>query len=56
MAPVIRECQTRKCDCFIIHSKQHHSEKLDFFSKLDLPAPRYNLNVGSGGRANEEYK
>lgn len=55
MAPVIRECQKRKLDYFIIHSKQHYSEKLDgiFFSELDLPAPKYNLNVGSGGHANQ---
>lgn len=55
MAPVIRECRKRKIDYFIIHSKQHYSEKLDaiFFSELDLPAPKYNLNVGSGGHANQ---
>lgn len=55
MAPVIRECQRRKLDFFIIHSKQHYSEKLDgiFFAELDLPAPKYNLNVGSGGHANQ---
>lgn len=55
MAPVIRECRTRKLDYFIIHSKQHYSEKLDgiFFSELDLPTPKYNLNVGSGGHANQ---
>lgn len=55
MAPVIRECQKRKLDYLIIHSKQHYSEKLDgiFFSELDLPPPKYNLNVGSGGHANQ---
>lgn len=55
MAPVIRECQRRKLDYFIVHSKQHYSEKLDgiFFAELDLPAPKYNLNVGSGGHANQ---
>jgi UDP-N-acetylglucosamine 2-epimerase (non-hydrolysing) len=55
MAPVIRECQKRKLNHFIIHSKQHYSEKLDriFFSELDLPAAKYNLNVGSGGHANQ---
>jgi UDP-N-acetylglucosamine 2-epimerase (non-hydrolysing) len=55
MAPVIRECRKRKLDYFIIHSKQHYSEKLDgiFFSELALPAPKYNLNVGSGGHANQ---
>src|SRR5437899_7131279 len=55
MAPVIRECQHRKLDYFIVHSKQHYSEKLDgiFFAELDLPAPKYNLNVGSGGHATQ---
>lgn len=55
MAPVIRECRKRELDYFIVHSKQHYSEKLDgiFFSELDLPAPKYNLNVGSGGHANQ---
>lgn len=55
MAPVIRECEHRKLDYFIVHSKQHYSEKLDgiFFAELDLPAPKYNLNVGSGGHANQ---
>lgn len=55
MAPVIRECEHRKLDYFIVHSKQHYSEKLDgiFFAELDLHAPKYNLNVGSGGHANQ---
>lgn len=55
MAPVIRECQHRNLDYFIVHSKQHYSEKLDgiFFSELNLPTPKYNLNVGSGGHANQ---
>ncbi|WP_456624457.1 UDP-N-acetylglucosamine 2-epimerase, partial [Bradyrhizobium sp. P5_C12] len=55
MAPVIRECQKRKLDYLIIHSKQHYSERLDgiFFSEFNLPPPKYNLNVGSGGHANQ---
>ncbi len=50
MSPVIRECQRRKINFFIIHSNQHYSEKLDkiFFKELNLPKPKYNLNVGSG--------
>lgn len=58
MVPVIRECQSRRFEYLIIHSKQHCSERIDgiAFSELDLPAPKYNLNVGSGGHANEEYK
>jgi len=50
MSPVIRECEKRHCDYFIIHSNQHYSENLDeiFFNQLKLPQPKYNLNVGSG--------
>ncbi len=55
MSPVILECQQRNLDFFIIHSKQHYSEKLDsiFFEELQLPLPTYNLNSGSGGHANQ---
>src|SRR5262245_3117038 len=55
MSPVILECQQRSLDFFIIHSKQHYSEKLDsiFFEELQLPLPKYNLNSGSGGHANQ---
>ena len=55
MSPVILECQRRGLPFFIIHSKQHYSEKLDsiFFEELQLPLPKYNLNAGSGGHANQ---
>ena len=55
MSPVILECKQRSLDFFIIHSKQHYSEKLDsiFFEELQLPLPKYNLNSGSGGHANQ---
>ncbi len=55
MAPVIRECQKRDIPYFIIHSNQHYSEEMDsiFFKELDLPAPHYNLGVGSGLHSNQ---
>ena len=55
MAPVIRECQMRGVDFFIIHSNQHYSADMDaiFFDQLELPAPDYNLGVGSGLHANQ---
>ncbi|MCX6710093.1 MAG: UDP-N-acetylglucosamine 2-epimerase (non-hydrolyzing) [Candidatus Woesearchaeota archaeon] len=50
MAPVIRECERRKLDFFIVHSGQHYSYNMDkiFFEELKLPEPKYNLEVGSG--------
>ncbi len=55
MAPVIRECQKRLIPFFIIHSNQHYSEDMDsiFFDELELPAPNYNLDVGSGQHSNQ---
>lgn len=50
MSPIIRVCVDKKIDHFIIHSNQHYSDNLDalFFRELELEAPTYNLNVGSG--------
>ncbi|PCH96606.1 MAG: UDP-N-acetylglucosamine 2-epimerase (non-hydrolyzing) [Gammaproteobacteria bacterium] len=55
MAPVIRECQKREIPFFIIHSNQHYSKEMDsiFFEELHLPAPHYNLGVGSGLHSNQ---
>lgn len=55
MAPVIRECKNRGIPYFIIHSNQHYSEEMDsiFFDELNLPAPHYNLGVGSGLHSNQ---
>jgi len=52
LSPLIRECQKRKIDFFIIHSNQHYSPKMDqnFFKELKLPQAKYNLNVGSQTR------
>ncbi len=55
MSPIIRECQKRRFDYFILHTNQHYSENLDeiFFEELELPKPKYNLKVGSGTHAEE---
>lgn len=50
MSPIIRECEIRNIDYFIIHTNQHYSYSMDriFFEELQLPKPKYNLEVGSG--------
>jgi len=50
MSPIIRECERLQVDYFILHTGQHYSYNMDhvFFEQLELPAPRYNLNIGSG--------
>ena len=58
MSPIIREFEKQNVDFFILHTGQHYSYNLDriFFQELDLPAPRYNLEVGSGSHAEETGK
>ena len=50
MSPIIRECEGRGEDYFILHTGQHYSYSMDriFFEQLHLPDARYNHNVGSG--------
>jgi len=58
MSPVIRELENQTLDYFILHTGQHYSYNLDkiFFEELELPAPKYNLDVGSGSHAEETGK
>ena len=58
MSPIIRECQKQNLNYFIIHTGQHYSYEMDriFFEELELPEPKYNLNVGSGSHAEETSK
>ncbi len=58
MSPVIRECEKQRLDYFILHTGQHYSYNLDkiFFEELELPAAKYNLDVGSGTHAEETGK
>ena len=50
MAPIIRECEKRGTDYFIVHTGQHYDYNMDkvFFEDLKLPNPKYNLDIGSG--------
>ncbi|MFA7198176.1 MAG: UDP-N-acetylglucosamine 2-epimerase (non-hydrolyzing) [Methanoculleus sp.] len=58
MSPVIRECERRGLDYYIIHTGQHYSYEMDrvFFEELDLPDPNYSLDVGSGTHAGQTAK
>jgi UDP-N-acetylglucosamine 2-epimerase (non-hydrolysing) len=58
MSPVIRELERQELDYFILHTGQHYSYSMDrlFFEELNLPEPRYNLDVGSGSHAEETAK
>ena len=58
MSPVIRECEKQGLAYFILHTGQHYSYNLDkiFFEDLELPAAKYNLEVGSGSHAEETGK
>ena len=55
MAPVIRECQRRGLDHFVLHTGQHYSYEMDrvFFEQLELAPPEYNLDAGSGTHADQ---
>lgn len=57
MSSIIRECE-QGLEYFILHTGQHYSHNLDkiFFRDLELPEPKYNLNVGSGSHAEETGK
>jgi UDP-N-acetylglucosamine 2-epimerase (non-hydrolysing) len=58
MSPVIRECEKRTLDYYILHTGQHYSYNMDkiFFEQLELPEPKYNLGVGSGTHAEQTGK
>lgn len=58
MSPIIRECQRRGLDYFVLHTGQHYSYEMDrvFFEDLELPLPEYNLDVGSGDHGEQTGK
>ena len=58
MSPIIRECENQNLDYFILHTGQHYSYELDevFFEELNLPHPKYNIEIGSGTHAEETGK
>ena len=55
MSPIIRSCQKKCVDFFILHTGQHYSYEMDlvFFEELGLPAPDFNLDVGSRSHAEQ---
>lgn len=55
LAPVVRICESKNLDYFILHTGQHYSINLDrlFFRELELPLPKYNLEVGSGSHGKQ---
>lgn len=58
MSPIIRACEAQDIDYFILHTGQHYSYEMDqtFFEELELPAAKYNLDVGSGSQAVQTAK
>jgi UDP-N-acetylglucosamine 2-epimerase (non-hydrolysing) len=58
MSPVVRACQTKGLDFFILHTGQHYSYSMDkvFFEELELPEPSHNLEVGSGSHGEQTGK
>lgn len=58
LSPIIRECERRGLDYFIVHTGQHYSYRMDrvFFEELALPPSRYNLDAGSGSHAQQTGK
>jgi UDP-N-acetylglucosamine 2-epimerase (non-hydrolysing) len=58
MSPIIRECERQNLDYFILHTGQHYSYNMDrvFFEQLELPEPKYNIDVGSGSHAEQTGK
>lgn len=58
MSPIIFKCEQKNLDYFIIHTGQHYSYNMDriFFEQLELPKPKYNLDVGSGSHGEQTGK
>ncbi len=57
-SPIIRECERRGLNYFVVHTGQHYSYNMDrvFFEQLELPHPSFRLDVGSGTHAEQTGK
>lgn len=55
MAPIIDEIIKRGIDLIILHTGQHYDKEMsdNFFRDLEIPAPDYNIHVGSGSHAKQ---
>ena len=49
MSPVIKECESRGADFFILHTGQHYTYNMDrlIYEELGLPEPKYTLGIKS---------
>lgn len=58
MSTIIRECEKKSMDYYIIHTGQHYSYEMDriFFEQLKLPHVKYNIEVGSGKHGEQTGK
>ena len=54
-ASVVSAALRGKCGEILVHTGQHYDANMSdvFFQQLDLPAPAYHLNVGSGTHARQ---
>ena len=50
MAPIIDEISKRGINQIVLHTGQHYDKEMsdNFFRDLEIPAPDYNIHVGSG--------
>ena len=55
MAPIIDEIVKRNIDLCLIHTGQHYDDEMsdNFFRDLEIPAPDYNIHVGSGSHGKQ---
>ena len=55
MAPIIDETVKQGIDLTLIHTGQHYDKEMsdNFFRDLEIPAPDYNIQVGSGSHGKQ---
>ena len=55
MAPIIAEIDERKIDQVVLHTGQHYDKEMsdNFFRDLEIRAPDYNIQVGSGNHGKQ---
>ena len=55
MAPIIAEIDKRGINQIVLHTGQHYDKEMsdNFFKDLEIPAPDYNIHVGSGSHAKQ---
>ncbi|MBR0271230.1 MAG: UDP-N-acetylglucosamine 2-epimerase (non-hydrolyzing) [Methanobrevibacter sp.] len=55
MAPIIDEIVNRDIDLCLLHTGQHYDKEMsdNFFRDLEIPAPDYNIHVGSGSHGKQ---